>query len=65
MSEVWRSEDRMGGEGMECRQLFHELCYAGELRNRAGNGGDGGDKRFLMEVITVHLWRGTVIWQEK
>lgn len=55
----------MGGEGVECRQLFHELCYAGEPRNRARDGGDGGSKRFMMEAVTAYLWRGTVIWQEK
>ena len=55
----------MEGEDMECRQLFHELCYAGELKNRAQDGGDDGAKRFLIEAITAYLWRGTVIWQEK
>lgn len=55
----------MEGEDMECRQLFHELCYAGELKKRAQDGGDDGAKRFLIEAITAYLWRGTVIWQEK
>ena len=27
--------------------VFQELCCAGELRNRAGGGGDGGAKGFL------------------
>ena len=52
MSEGWRREERMGGEGVECRQLFHELCYAREPRNRARDGGDGGS------TLLVHGFLG-------
>ena len=47
--EVWRREERLGGEGVELTAVivFQELCCAGELRNRAGDGGDGGTKRYL------------------
>ena len=50
----------MGGEGVECRQLFHELCCAGELRNRAGDGGDGGADGYLYGSWYCLFVKGTV-----
>ena len=47
--EVWRREERLGGEGVELTAVIvvQELCCAGELRNRASDGGDVGADGYL------------------
>lgn len=48
------TEDRMGGQGVECRQLFQVLLY-----NRAGGGGASlwGQRIFRWELLS-HICGG-------